>query len=176
MDDKESHDAERHLRHLIEVAVIHMRAVLHERIFVSEGLAWLDRLLVQPAYPVHAVWLGDRFQYNGSVSYRIRGRAGEVKHKHAHPQDQTYRGNHLHGFEIDIVLELNGERQAREVISGATNPNSGGNVVYLSPGLRLTSSRTSGFLSFGIPIVNDLNGRQSEASYRVVGGLVLAFD
>jgi hypothetical protein len=82
----------------------------------------------------------------------------------------------LHGFEIDIVLELNGERQAREVISGATNPNSGGNVVYLSPGLRLTSSRTSGFLSFGIPIVNDLNGRQSEASYRVVGGLVLAFD
>jgi hypothetical protein len=74
------------------------------------------------------------------------------------------------------VLELNGEWQAKENFAGITDPNSGGNVVYLSPGLRLSSNRLSGFVSFGVPIVNDLNGIQSEPTYRVVSGLVLAFN
>ena len=48
---------------------------------------------------------------------------------------------------IDAVLELNGEWQAKQTISGETDPNSGGNVVFLSPGVRVASNRWSGFVS-----------------------------
>ena len=50
------------------------------------------------------------------------------------------------GFAVDAVLEINGEWQA-----------------------------WSGFVSFGLPIVNDLNGEQSEPEYRLVGGIAVGF-
>jgi DNA-binding transcriptional MocR family regulator len=71
--------------------------------------------------------------------------------------------------------ELNGEWQAKQNISGETDPNSGGNVVYLSPGMRIASSRWSGFATVGIPIINDLNGLQSEPTYRLFGGVLVGF-
>jgi hypothetical protein len=53
--------------------------------------------------------------------------------------------------------------------------NSGGNTVYLSPGLRASYGRFSGFVSVGLPVVNHMNGLQSKPSYRVVSGLALRF-
>ena len=50
------------------------------------------------------------------------------------------------GLVIDAVLELNGKWQAEQTISGATDPNPGGNVVFLSPGMRIASNRWSGFV------------------------------
>lgn len=120
--------------------------------------------------------LGDRFQYNGSLSYRVTEPADEGEHSHAHAHDQVDHDHLSHGLAVDLVLELNGEWQAEENVAGITDPNSGGNVVYLSPGLRLTSKRLSGFVSVGMPIVSDLNGIQSEPSYRVVGGFVMGFN
>jgi len=125
--------------------------------------------------------LGDRFHYNGAVSYRLIGagtaEATERHHEHQHIQGHHYehraRGNS--GFAVDAVLEINGEWQAKQDIAGETDPNSGGNVVFLSPGVRLTSNAWSGFVSFGLPIVNDLNGEQSEPEYRLVGGIAVGF-
>jgi hypothetical protein len=79
------------------------------------------------------------------------------------------------GLVIDAVLELNGKWQAEQTISGATDPNSGGNVVFLSPGMSIflstgmsiASNRWSGFVTVGLPIINDLNGLQSEPTYRL---------
>ena len=76
---------------------------------------------------------------------------------------------------IDAVLELNGEWQAKQTISGTTDPNSGGNVVFLSPGMRIASNRWSGFVTVGLPIINDLNGLQSEQNYRLFGGVLVGF-
>ena len=56
-----------------------------------------------------------------------------------------------------------------------TDANSGGNVVYLSPGLRLSYERWSGFASLGVPIVNDLNGVQAEPDWRVLTGVAINF-
>lgn len=120
--------------------------------------------------------LGDRFQYNGSISYRATGPAGESEHEHAHTHNQADHDHYSHGLAVDLVLELNGQWQAKENIAGVTDPNSGGNVIYLSPGLRLTSNRLSGFVSVGVPIVHELDGIQSEPTYRVISGLVLAFN
>lgn len=115
--------------------------------------------------------LGDRFHYNGAVSYRLigAGSAGATGH---HQEHQDIEGHHHEdrargngGFAVDAVLEINGEWQAKQDIAGEIDPNSGGNVVFLSPGVRLPSNAWSGFVSFGLPIVNDLNGEQSEPEY-----------
>ena len=125
--------------------------------------------------------LGDRFHYNGALSYRLKGGDAVASHDEATPH--AHQGQEQHhnrapsatGLLVDAVLELNGEWQAKQTISGATDPNSGGNVVYLSPGMRVTSNRWSGFASVGLPIINDLNGLQSEPTYRLFGGVLVGF-
>ena len=111
--------------------------------------------------------LGDRFQYNVALSYRLTGALsgpaglpapmyhGGPKahhgHKHAHEEAAPPKGPAL-----DLVLELNGEWHDRQRIAGATDANSGGNVVFLSPGLRLSYDKWSGFVSFGVPVASEL--------------------
>ena len=125
--------------------------------------------------------LGDRFHYNGAVTYRLLGGVAEASRKAA--MNHSHHGHSHHhdyalspkGLVIDAVLELNGEWQAKQNISGETDPNSGGNIVYLSPGMRIASNRWSGFVSVGLPIINDLNGLQSEPTYRLFGGVLVGF-
>ena len=125
--------------------------------------------------------LGDRFHYNGAVTYRLKGGDAEASHEvaahHSH-YGQSHNHNHASsskGLVIDAVLELNGEWQAKQNVSGETDPNSGGNVVFLSPGLRVASNSWSGFVTVGLPILNDLNGLQSEPTYRLFGGVLVGF-
>src|SRR5262245_11302983 len=135
--------------------------------------------------------LGDRFHYNAAVSYRMSGGAatptgrmslgampepmyhGGPKargHKHSHDEPAAPRGPAL-----DLVLELNGEWHAQQKIAGAKDENSGGNVVYLSPGLRLSMDKWSGFLSVGVPVVNHVNGVQAEPDWRLLSGVAVSF-
>jgi hypothetical protein len=125
--------------------------------------------------------LGDRLQYNASVSYRILGgshgnedaTAHEHHHEKPHPHGHTF--DRKRGLAIDIAIEISGEWQAKQNIAGEIDPNSGGNVVFLSPGFRLTSNAWSGFVSIGLPVINDLNGVQSEPEYQLLSGLTAAF-
>jgi hypothetical protein len=94
---------------------------------------------------------------------------GPGTHQHSHAQEAST------GPALDLVLELNGEWHAKEVQSGVIDPNSGGNTLYLAPGLRLSKDNWSSFLSVGIPIINDLNGIQAEPEIRVVTGLSITF-
>ena len=49
----------------------------------------------------------------------------------------------------------------------------GGDIIFLSPGVRVSSSDTwSLFLSVGKSVYHDLNGRQTDVDYRLVGGFV----
>ena len=125
--------------------------------------------------------LGDRFHYNGAVTYRLKGGDAEAAHEampHSH-NGQSHHHDHAPlsptGLVIDAVLELNGEWQAKQDVAGETDPNSGGNVVFLSPGVRVASNNWSGFVTVGLPIVNDLNGLQSEPTYRLFGGVLVGF-
>ena len=42
--------------------------------------------------------------------------------------------------------------------------------------MRIASNRWSAFATVGIPIINDLNGLQSEPTYRLFGGVLVGFD
>lgn len=80
------------------------------------------------------------------------------------------------GFGVDLILEFNGQWRDKTRISGHTDQNSGGNVGYLSPGVRaLLGRHTNLGFSFGIPVVDDLKGDQDNLDFRLVGGLNFYF-
>ncbi len=97
--------------------------------------------------------LGDIFTYNVALSYR--GGAEKVT--------------------VDMILELNGEWKGKEKTRGVRDRNSGGNVILLSPGVRLGIGPWTAYLSLGFPVVEDLNGVQNSTSYRAVFGAGMRF-
>src|SRR4051812_41251167 len=152
--------------------------------------------------------LGDRFQYNAALSYRLFGSTVEetpggeagpsvaymhaghdhppaARHEHAPDRVHSHQPGVPHSHErevprvpqlaIDAVLEFNGEWHDKQVIQHEKDRNSGGNVAYLSPGIRISYGSLSGFVSVGVPVVNHMNGLQSKPRERVVTGLAFAF-
>ena len=61
-------------------------------------------------------------------------------------------------------------------VAGVADTNSGGTTLYLSPGVRVVVDRFSGFLSVGVPIVNQHNGIQSKPDFRVLTGIGARLD
>jgi hypothetical protein len=131
--------------------------------------------------------LGSRFLYNAAVSYRLVGYTppeehaglpssalahGPVPHRHEHPLEKIPAPPQ---WRVDAILELNGEWHDFETVAGVRDPNSGGHVLLLSPGVRVGYGNFSGFATFGVPLVNDMNGLQSKTSYRVFTGIAYAF-
>jgi len=70
------------------------------------------------------------------------------------------------------MLELNGQWHDRQQLGGTTDPNSGGTQLFVAPGLRVTwSSGLCWFASVGLPLAQNLNGAQSETSFRASTGI-----
>jgi len=87
-------------------------------------------------------------------------------------------GHHDHGphAKWDLILELNGEWREKVDIDGVTDGNTGGHVLFLAPGVRYgTPQGWATALSFGVPVINNLNGIQSESDWRVIGNIGYAF-
>lgn len=108
--------------------------------------------------------LGDRLQYNLAVSYRIGGGT----HDHGD-------FSHLHKA-LDLVLELNGEWADQQKIDGETDNDSGGNEIFLTPGLRyVPTEKWSAQLAFSIPVVSDLRKGHADTDYKVFASIVRNF-
>lgn len=109
--------------------------------------------------------LGDTFDYNFALSYAFVGAA--INNLFVASNNAPWTA----------VLELNGAWQDRQKTAGlGTNPNSGGNIVYISPGIRYSGGKSwNTALSIGTPIVKDTNGYQSPPDYRITYRFVAAF-
>jgi len=164
------------------------------------GVAFSQRL--SPAWSFHAnvlaiatgtgtqdTNLGNRFLYNAALAYRVFGEAAGELHSHdpraayAHAghshspmvtKARTAAAPHTH-VALDALLEVNGEWHDKQRTAGIVDPNSGGNTIYVSPGLRLTVENWSSYVLVGIPVVNDLNGIQATPAWRVLGGVSFVF-
>jgi hypothetical protein len=97
--------------------------------------------------------LGDFLDYGAALSYRALN--GKMR--------------------WDLIMEANGKWQQRQEIGGVEDPNSGGNIIYLSPGTRLCWKRLSLYLSLGFPILQDLNGVQTDVGFRILKGIGFEF-
>lgn len=128
-------------------------------------LSWDASLLYSFVNPgAQSTDLGDVFGYNLAASYRLGG------NRPPSPYDLQQAHN------WDLVMELNGEWRDREEIHGAEQADTGGNVVYLSPGVRyLNAAGWNLALSLGVPVVKALHGTQVEPDYRVISSFHVAF-
>lgn len=94
--------------------------------------------------------LGDILNYNVALSYRAMAKP----------------------FVLDLIGELNGLSVAKEEIDGRKDPDSGGNIILFSPGIRVgLGESVMLFGSYSVPVVEDLNGLQNEIDYRIVFGV-----
>jgi hypothetical protein len=98
--------------------------------------------------------LGDKFNYNIAFAYG------------------PYSGT----TSVDFIIEGNGIWVAKQDVNGNKDDNSGGNVVYISPGVRISFGNTiSAYVSYGYPVLQDMNGDQNEIDYRMVLGINAGF-
>jgi hypothetical protein len=125
-----------------------------------------------------ATRLGNRAQYGLGVAYSL----GPRPHHHEHEHEQEHGHEHGHGHDhhdglaADLVLELNGEWEGRQRVGGAVEAESGGHVVYLSPGLRLKPAPDwSAQLSVGVPVLQRIRLSHPENRYRIAAGIARAF-
>ncbi len=101
----------------------------------------------------NAVEVGNQVGYDGMVKYRV--------HPVRHPGRDTF-----------LLLEINGRWQDRARVGGGLTSDSGGHVVYLSPGIQFLVRRNL-ILEGGVqvPVMHDLNGTQLAPSPRVLAGV-----
>lgn len=77
--------------------------------------------------------------------------------------------------QLNVVLEANGEwSQKNENTSGSID-NSGGHLLFLSPGLQIAAREYVAEVSVQLPVFQDLNGDQTETDYVVVGSIRVTF-
>lgn len=108
--------------------------------------------------------IGDALSYNAALTYRLNG-GNHTSHSHSHDTEIKW----------DLMLEINGEKRKKNKISGNTEEHTGGNTIFLSPGIRVSSGKFGGFLSFGIPVVENQNGKQTDIDKRILAGISFAF-
>ena len=123
--------------------------------------------------------IGDYFNYNLALTYRFASKTSTSHHQH-----DKETSDHLHHDKIksipskywDIILELNGDWRDKVTVDDQIENHTGGDIVYLNPGFRFGLGQSwSANLSFGIPIVKNLNGIQSEPNFRFLSGVNIAF-
>jgi hypothetical protein len=77
---------------------------------------------------------------------------------------------------FDLQCELNGEVKGKAELAGREQDNTGGHVIYLSPGVHFKFRKGMHFdMCVPIPIYRDLNGTQLSEEYRMVAKLAMKF-
>ncbi len=125
-----------------------------------------DRLgfLANAGYQVNAsdddFTAGDVFSYDAALGFRLAPGAY----------------NTIRDKSLMVYLELNGTISERDDLSGLSNPNSGGHLVFLSPDLQWIPTPWLLFeASVQFPVVQDLNGTQLEYGTRFQVGTRVRF-
>ncbi len=110
--------------------------------------------------------IGDALQYNLALVFNPGTSHDHDGHEHASLLDE---------LRWELMLELNGEQRWRDRVHGNKEVNSGGNVIYLSPGLRVSIAKLSAFVTLGYPVLDDPNGWQADIDFRLSGGVAFGF-
>lgn len=91
---------------------------------------------------------GDRFRYDVAYRYRL--------------WPERFEGRLL---QLNGILEVNGIWTGRTRVDGSTVRDSGGNVLFLSPGVQFAMKRLILEASVQVPVLQDLNGPQLERDF-----------
>jgi hypothetical protein len=112
------------------------------------------------------------------------GKFGSTKHQFGNALNYDLTGKYRvapEAFEptktqVFAALGINGEVRQQEKEDGVAVPDSGGNTVYLSPGLQLViAAHWVADLSYQYAIYHNLKGTQLGETYKVVSGITYLF-
>jgi hypothetical protein len=78
------------------------------------------------------------------------------------------------GWIFDLMIEFDGTYSEKDKILGATDFNSGGNVIFITPSIWLSSKRWVFQWGVGFPLAQKLNGDQDKIKYAINYNLGLA--
>ena len=104
--------------------------------------------------------LGDELQYD--LAYEVR----------VSPWEWPERGT---PSQIYLVLEVNGKTSQRARDDGVQLADTGGTLVFLSPGIQFVTRRVIYEGSIQIPVVQNLNGGQVETDFVAAAGVRVQF-
>ncbi len=104
------------------------------------------------------------------------GESGEQDFK----RSEMFKYNFAYAYAIsglfDFQIELNGAVKGKAELEGKTKKDTGGHVIYLSPGVHFKFHKGMHFdVCVPTPIYQDLNGTQLIEDYRIVTKLVMKF-
>jgi hypothetical protein len=101
--------------------------------------------------------LGDRLDLATSLAWRVCGDAKTF------PQ-------------VSLVAEATLRHIAKSEEEGEKDANTGGTVLFLSPGVKVSfTEKIAGSIGIQLPVLQDLNGRQVETQFRLITGVSIAF-
>lgn len=158
----------------------------------SDGMNFLDSHL-QPGTGSTDYLLGvsyshslQRFSLSANLLGTIttEGKFGSTKHQFGNALNYDVTGKYRMAPEafaptkpqMFVALGINGEVREREKEDGVTVTDSGGNTIYLSPGLQLVLAPHWVYeLSYQHAIYHNLYGTQLGETYKAIGGVTYLF-
>ncbi len=128
-----------------------------------------------------ATWAHDRHEIDLDMLYSIGTERRDFETGDRLRYDLAYRyrlwprrfGGRL--LQVNGLLELNGTWQARSRDDGQSLSDTGGSVLFLSPGFQIISTRWIVEASLQIPVYQDPNGSQVETDVIAVLGVRIPF-
>ena len=112
--------------------------------------------------------LKEQVNYNLAISHRLINEGYLSFHKKKISKKD---------FCMDLIVEANGIwSQKPNTFHGFIDENHGGNIIYLSPGFRVTfDKKWIWTTSAGLPTIESLNGRQRAPHIRLITGIAKVF-
>ncbi len=136
------------------------------------GGAWNPILEVGAHKVMGQHWFGSHFLYKMTTE-------GELGDKDFERPD-VFKYNFSYGYALsryfDAELELNGEVKSKAELAGKEMNNSGGHMLFLTPGFHVKIRKGMHFgLCAPVTVYRDMNGVQPVEDYRVVAKFAMKF-
>jgi hypothetical protein len=113
----------------------------------------------------------DRFSLYASVQGKLNSEAGSFQSGNTLHYDFTADYVFLKNRNLFLVLEFNGIFEGKSEVNGKAIQDSGGNILFLSPGIEyLPLPYLILEASVQVPIVQDLDGKQLGTDFSLVVG------
>jgi hypothetical protein len=131
-----------------------------------------------PVFELGAHKLSGRMMFTGHLMYRVttEGELGDQDFER--PDVFKYNAGGVYALSnlFDAQLELNGVVKSKAELNGVKNDNTGGHLLYLTPGVHVKFWKKM-HCDVGVPIVvyRDFNGTQLSEEYQVVVKLAMPF-
>lgn len=105
----------------------------------------------------HGIKYGDNFLYQLGIGKNICSTSNKFE------------------FILDWLIELDGQYSPKDKFNGLRDPNSGGNLVYLTPSLWFSTPRTIWQFGIGRVISQHLFGNQKKEKYLLIASFTWTF-